>query len=201
MAESPSALSNHAAFETEPYGDRSDHATRSRNVEDRGADVPSSLTGDLFVVDENSGLPIWAQLRNRLTYLIRSGALKEGEQLPGVRNLAAQAHINYNTVSRAYRDLQLAAGMMYGPWLGAALILVGCVISSAFIFELVHRLGAPFVQSTVPVKYMDKFREFEKTGKLNSIVFILFLIPGMPKDVFTYIVPLTDMPMKHASHT
>ena len=108
MAESPSALSNHAAFETEPYGDRSDNATRSRNVEDRGADVPSSLTGDLFVVDENSGLPIWAQLRNRLTYLIRSGALKEGEQLPGVRNLAAQAHINYNTVSRAYRDLELA---------------------------------------------------------------------------------------------
>lgn len=92
--------------------------------------------------------------------------------------------------------VQLAAGMMYGPWLGAALILVGCVISSAFIFELVHRLGALFVQSMVPVKYMDKFREFEKTGKLNSIVFILFLIPGMPKDVFTYIVPLTDMPMK-----
>lgn len=92
--------------------------------------------------------------------------------------------------------VQVAAGMMYGPWLGAFLILVGCVISSAFIFELVHRLGAPFVQSMVPAKYMDKFREFEKTGKLNSIVLILFLIPGMPKDVFTYIVPLTDMPMK-----
>ena len=92
--------------------------------------------------------------------------------------------------------VQLAAGMMYGPWLGALLILVGCVFSSAFIFELVHRLGAPFVQSMVPVKYMDTIRDFEKTGKLNSIVFILFLIPGMPKDVFTYIVPLTDMLMK-----
>lgn len=92
--------------------------------------------------------------------------------------------------------VQLAAGMMYGPWLGALLILVGCVFSSAFIYVLVNRLGAPFVQSMVPVKYMDKFREFEKTGKLNSIVFILFLIPGMPKDVFTYIVPLTDMPLR-----
>lgn len=92
--------------------------------------------------------------------------------------------------------VQLAAGMMYGPWLGALLILIGCVISSAFIYELVNRLGAPFVQSMVPVKYMDKFREFEKTGKLNSIVFILFLIPGMSKDVFTYIVPLTDMPLR-----
>lgn len=68
----------------------------------------SALAGDLFVVDETSDLPIWAQLRNRFTFLIRSGALKEGEQLPSVRSLAAQAHINYNTVARAYRDLELA---------------------------------------------------------------------------------------------
>lgn len=64
--------------------------------------------GDLFAVDESSDLPIWAQLRNRFTFLIRSGALKEGEQLPSVRSLAASAHINYNTVARAYRDLELA---------------------------------------------------------------------------------------------
>ena len=58
------------------------------------------------------------------------------------------------------------------------------------------KLGAPFVQSMVPVQYLEKFRKFEKTGKLNIIVFILFLIPGLPKDVFTYLVPLTDMRMR-----
>lgn len=73
------------------------------------ATTPSELApGDLFAVDENSDLPIWAQLRNRFTFLIRTGALKEGEQLPSVRSLAASAHINYNTVARAYRDLELA---------------------------------------------------------------------------------------------
>lgn len=78
-------------------------------VEQRtGENAPTSLEGDLFVVDESSDLPIWAQLRNRFTFLIRSGSLKEGEQLPSVRSLAAQAHINYNTVARAYRDLELA---------------------------------------------------------------------------------------------
>lgn len=92
--------------------------------------------------------------------------------------------------------VQVAAGMMYGPWLGALLIIIGCVISSAFIFEVVHRLGAPFVQDVVPTKYLEKFRRFEKKGKLNIVVFILFLIPGLPKDVFTYLVPLTDMNMK-----
>ena len=92
--------------------------------------------------------------------------------------------------------VQLAAGMMYGPWLGAAIILIGCLASSAVIYQLVHRLGQPFVEDVVSTKYLDKLREFEKSGKLNTIVFILFLIPGLPKDVFTYLVPLTNMPMK-----
>lgn len=92
--------------------------------------------------------------------------------------------------------VQLAAGIIYGPWWGALIILIGCIISSALIFVLVHKLGAPFVQAMVPEKYMAKFRAFEKTGKFNIVVFILFLIPGMPKDVFTYITPLSDMKLK-----
>ena len=92
--------------------------------------------------------------------------------------------------------VQMAAGMMYGPWLGAAVILLGCIISSAFVFAVVHRLGAPFVQDMVPTKYLDKFRAFEESGKLSIVVFILFLIPAMPKDTFTYLVPLTNMRMR-----
>ena len=91
---------------------------------------------------------------------------------------------------------QMAAGLIYGPWVGAFIIFVGCVLSSAFIFVVVKRLGAPFVQKMVPTQYLEKFRKFEESGKLNITVFILFLIPGLPKDVFTYLVPLTDMPMR-----
>ena len=61
----------------------------------------------IFRVDETSDLPIWAQLRNRIAYLIRTGHFKAGEQLPSVRSLAADARINYNTVTKAYRDLEL----------------------------------------------------------------------------------------------
>lgn len=89
--------------------------------------------------------------------------------------------------------VQVAAGMIYGPWVGALIIFIGCVISSAFIFVLVHKLGAPFVQAMIPAGALEKFRAFERTGKLNVVVFVLFLIPGLPKDVFTYLVPLTDM--------
>lgn len=92
--------------------------------------------------------------------------------------------------------VQMAAGMMYGPWLGAAVVLLGCIISSAFVFAVVHRLGAPFVRDMVPTKYLDKFNAFEENGKLSIVVFILFLIPAMPKDAFTYLVPLTNMRMR-----
>ena len=92
--------------------------------------------------------------------------------------------------------VQLAAGLMYGPWLGTLVILVGCVFSSAVIYQLVHKLGAPFVQGMVSTRHLDRFRVFEESGKLDVFVFILFLIPGLPKDVFTYLVPLTTMDMK-----
>jgi uncharacterized membrane protein YdjX (TVP38/TMEM64 family) len=89
--------------------------------------------------------------------------------------------------------VQVAAGMLYGPIGGTLIILFGVVIASGIVFQLVHVLGAPFVRAMVSDSFLEKFREFEKSGKLNVIVFILFLIPGLPKDVFTYVVGLTDM--------
>ena len=92
--------------------------------------------------------------------------------------------------------VQLAAGLMYGPLFGSIIILAGCVISSSIVYLLVRKLGAPFVQGMVSTEHLEKFHSFEESGKLDIVVFILFLIPGMPKDVFTYLVPLTDMPYK-----
>ncbi len=91
---------------------------------------------------------------------------------------------------------QMVAGMLYGPWIGSLILIIGCVLSSAFVFVVVHKLGAPFVRDMVSEKWIEKFDRFEKSGKFELTVFILFLIPAMPKDVFTYLVPLTDMRMR-----
>lgn len=68
----------------------------------------SELNKNIFTVDETSDLPIWVQLRNRIAHLIRSGEFAPGDQLPSVRSVAASAKINYNTVTKAYRDLELS---------------------------------------------------------------------------------------------
>jgi GntR family transcriptional regulator len=66
----------------------------------------SNYNKDIFSVDDTSDLPIWVQLRNRIAFLIRTGYFEAGEQLPSVRSLSTGARINYNTVTKAYKDLE-----------------------------------------------------------------------------------------------
>lgn len=50
--------------------------------------------------------PIYSQIADRVTFAIASGALRPGELVPSVRELAKQLVVNPNTVARAYRELQ-----------------------------------------------------------------------------------------------
>ena len=59
-----------------------------------------------ITIDDDSGIPIWLQLRNRLIYLITSGYYATGAQLPTVREMAVDLGINYNTVSKVYINLE-----------------------------------------------------------------------------------------------
>lgn len=61
---------------------------------------------DKFKIDSKSPIPVWAQTKSRLLYLIMSGFYKEGEKLPTVRDLAVDYGINYNTANKVYRDLE-----------------------------------------------------------------------------------------------
>lgn len=56
-------------------------------------------------VDFESGVPIYMQLVDRIKQMVVSGQLQPGEQLPTMRQLAADLRINYNTVGRAYTIL------------------------------------------------------------------------------------------------
>ena len=57
------------------------------------------------------GVPIYLQIVQQVKYLLASGRLAPGEQLPPVRKLAEQLLVNPNTVARAYRELE-AAGVL-----------------------------------------------------------------------------------------
>ncbi len=56
-------------------------------------------------MDPESGVPIYMQLVERIKMMVASGQLQPGQQLPTMRQLAADLRINYNTVGRAYTIL------------------------------------------------------------------------------------------------
>jgi GntR family transcriptional regulator len=62
-------------------------------------------------ISAQDGVPIYLQIVRQVKYLLASGRLGAGEQLPPVRKLAEQLLVNPNTVARAYRELE-AAGLL-----------------------------------------------------------------------------------------
>lgn len=54
----------------------------------------------------NDGVPIYLQIMQQVRYLIASGRLVAGDEVPPIRKLAEQLLVNPNTVARAYRELE-----------------------------------------------------------------------------------------------
>lgn len=59
-------------------------------------------------ISPSNGVPIYLQVVNQVTYLVSSGRLAPGDELPPIRTLAEKLLINPNTVARAYRELESA---------------------------------------------------------------------------------------------
>jgi len=59
-------------------------------------------------ISPHDDVPIYAQIVNQVKYLVASGRLAPGEELPAIRVLAQQLTVNPNTVARAYQKLEEA---------------------------------------------------------------------------------------------
>ena len=62
-------------------------------------------------VDPTLPSPIWSQIEESVRYLVASGALRPGEAVPSVRDLAREQRVNPNTVAKAYQRL-VEAGIL-----------------------------------------------------------------------------------------
>ena len=60
----------------------------------------------MFFLDANSGVPLYVQLHQQIRQRISSGQLEHGEQLPSVRDLSSELHVNPLTVAKVYQLLE-----------------------------------------------------------------------------------------------
>jgi len=58
-----------------------------------------------LTIDPGSKVPIYVQIEEQIRSLIAAGQLRPGDQLPTIRELATELRVNYNTIARAYLDL------------------------------------------------------------------------------------------------
>ena len=89
--------------------------------------------------------------------------------------------------------IELGAGYAYGAVEGTIICLAGVAVSSTLIFLLVKKIGVSLVEIFVPREKIQQLRFINNQTKLKRVVFLLFFIPGTPKDILTYFVGLTDM--------
>jgi uncharacterized membrane protein YdjX (TVP38/TMEM64 family) len=83
----------------------------------------------------------------------------------------------------------LLGGFLYGPVIGTIFSTIGLTIGSYIAFSLARAFGRPFVDRFVHKMVMRRF-DYLLHHKGAFLVFLLFLIPGLPKDYLCYILGL-----------
>ena len=89
--------------------------------------------------------------------------------------------------------LEMGAGYAFGALEGTILCIIGCVIGSALVFLFVRRFGVKLVEVFFPREKIRSLRFLQDSRRLNLLTFIVFFIPGTPKDLLSYFIGLTDM--------
>lgn len=88
---------------------------------------------------------------------------------------------------------EIGAGFVFGWFQGTLWCLLGCAGASALVYLAVRKWGVKLVEAFFPRERILRFSFLQNEKKLDLLVFIIFLIPGTPKDLITYLVGLTPM--------
>ena len=85
--------------------------------------------------------------------------------------------------------LEIASGYAFGTWGGLALCSLGTFLGSVVIVILSRWLGSKFISTFINDEQFDKLKQKLDRNSKNERIFlvIFYLIPGTPKDIFTYI--------------
>jgi len=82
--------------------------------------------------------------------------------------------------------VQIAGGFAFGLWGGTLWSVIGILVGSLFNFAVGRLLGRPFVEAVFGVERTRRVEEATAGGKAAAGFFLLFAIPGIPKDLLTY---------------
>lgn len=88
---------------------------------------------------------------------------------------------------------QVAAGFLFGPFWGIVYALIGCAIGEAIAFGLARVLGRDFVRLFLSEEQFEKYSSRLNSNRGYTLCFILYLIPGIPKDILCYVAGASEI--------
>jgi len=89
--------------------------------------------------------------------------------------------------------LEIGAGYAFGAVEGTLLCMTGIAAGSAVVFLFVRKFGTKAVEVFFPREKINSFGWLHNTDRLKPLLFLVFFIPGTPKDILTYIAGLTPI--------
>jgi len=89
--------------------------------------------------------------------------------------------------------LEFAAGYAFGAWQGLLLCMIGSFVGGCAAMLLARKFGLKLVKALFPKHDIENLAIFKNPDRLKLLTFVLFLIPGTPKDVMVYALGLTPM--------
>lgn len=93
--------------------------------------------------------------------------------------------------------LEIVAGYAFGAVLGTMLSMIGIFLGSMLVFLLVRKFGIKLVEVFFTYEKIKSLQFLQNRKKVAALVFLMFFLPGTPKDLLTYFVGLTDIKTKH----
>lgn len=153
------------------------------------------LTG-LVTAASITALLCWEYLPGLLAWLADARAVRAFVSEHAFVSRLAMLGINIVQVLLAFlpgEPVELASGYAFGFWEGTALCLVASGLATSMIYWATRRWGWKLVGLFFDRSLFDRFSWLKSAKRLELIMFIVFLIPGTPKDFLTYFAGLTNM--------
>ena len=89
--------------------------------------------------------------------------------------------------------LEIAGGYAFGAVWGTVLCLLGAFLGSVAVFAVVRKWGVPLVEVFFPREKLDKLSFLKTSPKRTALLWLVFTVPGTPKDLLCYFAGLMDL--------
>ncbi len=148
------------------------------------------IVGGAFVFMAVKLYPFAAHLKTNEGREYLKGIIEENEIKGAILFTSLQAA---QIILGVVPPLQILGGMLFGTVKGAIFSTVGIYLGSVVVFVLVKLIGYPIVQLFFDEKKISKYKFLQNEQKVVTGFALLYLLPGFPKDILTYLLPLTKI--------